>query len=65
MTVDEINAKVQEIFLARFDDEKAHNMEDHLLVDVLTAIAEDPTNAAEKAQAALRSTMIEFSRWTA
>jgi hypothetical protein len=65
MTLTEIHEKVQEIFFARFDDEKAHALEDQLHTDVLVAIANGADNGAELAMAALHSRTVEFSRWIA
>jgi hypothetical protein len=65
MTVTEVHDRIQEIFLTRFDDEKAHHLEDALHKDVLVAIANGADNAAELAMAALHSYTVEFSRYAA
>lgn len=63
MTVDDVKAKVQEIFDARHDDEVAHNREDALYEAVLEAIAQGASNPSELAEAALATRGLDFHRW--
>lgn len=64
-TTGEILAKVAEIQEVEDDPEQAHAMEDDLYIQVLRAIADGAENAAELAEAALQSQLLDFDRWTA
>jgi hypothetical protein len=65
LTVREVQERVAEVFMARDDDELAHNREDALHIAVLEAIAAGAPNAAELARAAMRTREIDFSRYGA
>lgn len=64
LTVKDIEDRVEEIKVSD-DNEDMHGAEDALWEEVLHAIAQDATNAAALAQAALRTTELEFTRWCA
>lgn len=64
MDADMVRARVEEIRLFTWDDERAHEMEDALRSDLLVAIANgECTNPRECAQIALTTGDIEFERW--
>jgi hypothetical protein len=66
MTVQDVRNWVRRIARMAHDDEGAHSEEDHLFVTLLTHIAEGRCPEPEKcAKAAIRSRMINFSRWCA
>jgi hypothetical protein len=65
MTPTEVRKRVREIRRNAKDDEIAHELEDALRRDVLTAIAKGAKSAPALAREALRSTEIDFSRWCA
>lgn len=62
MTAEDVQNRVTRIRSIQYDDEGAHSSEDHLYVDVLTAIADGSTNPAALAAEALRSQDIDFAR---
>lgn len=63
MTVQDIEQRIEE--MKTYDDEVAHRSEDAMREEVLEAIANGAPNAAELARAALKSSELDFSRWTA
>lgn len=65
MTIEELKTRIEEIRRMSGDDEFAHSREDSLRHDVLTAIAEGATNAADLAKEVLKTSDIDFSRWCA
>jgi len=67
LTVEDVNKRVQEVADNTGDPEVAHSMEDALLWEVLEEISEGkhPLNAAEIAQAALKTRKMGFPRWCA
>lgn len=66
MTLDDVAKRVQNIRDARDDDEAAHEMEDKLRADLLTAIANGSCeHPRECARAALAASEIDFARWCA
>jgi hypothetical protein len=65
MTVAEVQRLVAVLKNDAHDDELAHLNEDTLRHAVLVAIAEGAPNAAELAEAALRTSDVKFARWCA
>lgn len=65
MELSEVESRIEGIRAVAGDDEVAHSREDELRDDVLKAIAEGASNAAELAGAALSTRDIEFARWCA
>ena len=53
------------LLAAMGDSDRAHSAEDALYRDVLQAIADGATNAAELAAEALKTRELDFSRWCA
>lgn len=65
MTVDEIEKEIAVIKAGVSDYEAAHGREDQLHAKVLRAIADGAPNAAELAEAALKTEAIDFPRYCA
>lgn len=65
MDMHEVQRRVVEISVASYDDEKAHCLDDQLRADVLRAIANGASDAAELAAAALATDALGFVRWCA
>lgn len=65
MTPSEVTERVSAIRELRHDDERAHSEEIWLRHDVLRAIANGADNPAQLAVEALKTSDIDFSRWTA
>lgn len=65
MTLAEVAERVEKIRASAGDGEIAHSMEDNLYADVLRSIVDDPSNAQGLAIEALRTQLIDFTRWTA
>ena len=63
MTVQEIHGRVESIRAHADDNERAHADEDDLWRDVLRAIAAGHPEPQQLAEAAVKSTEIEFTRW--
>jgi hypothetical protein len=68
MTVQEVEEGLESIRATMReydDDEAAHSAEDRLREQVLEAVAYGAPNAKELAEAVLKSSEIDFSRWCA
>lgn len=65
MTLEEVEAAVEAIRRKVGDDEVAHIEEDRLHGAVLQAIANGADNPSALAAAALKTSEIQFSRWSA
>lgn len=65
MTIKGIEGRVSAIAAVADDPEIAHQWEDRLYVDVLTAIAVDEHGASALARAALEAKDLRFPRWYA
>lgn len=66
MTLDEIKRRVDEIEASVWDDERAHSLEDRILLDFVQHVAANaPEPIASMASEVLRTTDLDFSRWTA
>jgi len=65
LTLQEIEAAVQNIVDLSWDPEVAHSREDDLYESVLRFIASGQSDAAPLAAAVLKTKDIEFTRWCA
>ncbi len=65
ITLGTIQKRLEEIRACIDDPENAHSLENDLFLDVLEAISNGSSNAQELAEAALKSTELEFPRWCA
>ena len=65
LDVDGIRARVDAVNQSSWDNERAHEYEDGLYIEVLWAIAAGVENAAELAQESLKAHDIDYIRWCA
>ena len=65
MSPADVRLRVAKIKALAHDDEVAHTEEDELFRDVLRAIKAGSPDAPKLAAEALKSTKLDFARWTA